>query len=71
MPFAVEPLSVDAGHTVTISERGFGPAAGAGSWWAWECPCCGSSYEAELDACIEDGSALRKVGFSLPFIWIG
>jgi hypothetical protein len=39
--------------------------------WAWQCPCCGDSYDSELDVCIEDGTPLRKVGHSLPLIWIG
>jgi hypothetical protein len=43
----------------------------SGTWWAWECPHCGRQYETELHVCIEDGTPLRRVGFSLPFIWIG
>lgn len=48
--------------------------AGNGAGWAswnWQCPSCHRSYESELDVCIEDGAPLNKVGFSLPFIWIG
>jgi hypothetical protein len=47
------------------------PALPCGAWWAWECPSCGKSYEADLHVCENDGTPLRGVQFSLPFIWIG
>jgi hypothetical protein len=47
------------------------PSAGGETRWAWECPGCGESYGADVELCAEDGTPLRKVGFSLPFIWIG
>jgi hypothetical protein len=71
MSIAVDPSSVDLGPTATTGELTCSPGAGTGAWWVWECPCCGRSYEADLDACIEDGTSLHKVGFSLPFIWLG
>jgi hypothetical protein len=64
--------------TVRLIERNSGtttltydPSADPSVWWDWECPCCGRSYPAELKVCLEDGTPLRKVGCSLPFLWIG
>lgn len=71
MSIAVHLHDAELGSVSTI--RGFTrePATETGVWWVWECPCCGRSYEAELHVCIDDGTLLRKVGHSLPFIWIG
>jgi hypothetical protein len=75
MSIAVHPPSLDPGPAITVDGLALcDPGEGTGAWWVWECPCCGRTFEAELDACdvcIEGGSPLRKVGCSLPFIWIG
>jgi hypothetical protein len=47
------------------------PATATETGWVWECPCCGESYESDLEVCVDDGTPLRKAGFSLPFIWLG
>lgn len=46
-------------------------AAEPPSWWSWVCPRCGRAYDAALDTCLADGTPLREVGCSMPFIWIG
>jgi hypothetical protein len=71
MSIAVRSHDADLGFTSTIGGPTRDPATETDAWWAWECPCCGRSYESELRVCIDDGTLLRKVGHSLPFIWIG
>ncbi|HEY8202278.1 MAG TPA: hypothetical protein VII47_13115 [Actinomycetota bacterium] len=71
MSITIESPRVDLGPNIPISELVCVPEAGSGALWMRECPCCGRFCEAELDACIDDGTSLRKVGISLPFIWIG
>jgi len=71
MPITAEQPRVDPGSTGTAGKLTCGPGTGSGAWSIRECPSCGRSYDVELDVCIDDGVALRTVGFSLPFIWIG
>jgi hypothetical protein len=40
-------------------------------WTERQCPSCLSSYPRTVPVCPADGTKLRRVEVSLPFIWIG
>jgi hypothetical protein len=41
------------------------------AWWERQCPSCGRSFTREVNVCPSDGTSLRRVAVSLPFLWLG